>query len=147
MEFGQTEIIVTGQIYGVVPKGLLTFLGSLYKEGAKTTSGTLVYRFERQTARKNSFFLSKHCVPNLECRILSQEHDAIGIPPPPQSMASLAVTKRSANFFYDFRSSMNFGSLFQGLNSGMPKNPRKVNNTFGTTPLIEIMGRTDRNNL
>ena len=38
--------------YGVVPKGLLTFLGSLYREIAKTTSGTLVYRFERQTARK-----------------------------------------------------------------------------------------------
>ena len=37
--------------YAVVPKGL-TFLGSLYKKSAKTTSGTLVYRFERQTARK-----------------------------------------------------------------------------------------------
>ena len=37
--------------YEVVPKGLLTFLGSLYKEVTKTTSGTLVYRFERQTAR------------------------------------------------------------------------------------------------
>ena len=44
--------------YGVVPKGLLTFLGSLYKEGTKTISGTLVYRFERQTARKK-FFLPK----------------------------------------------------------------------------------------
>ena len=41
--------------YGVVPKGLLTFLGSLYKEVAKTTSGTLVYRFERQAARKKIF--------------------------------------------------------------------------------------------
>ena len=40
--------------YGVVAKGLLTFLGSLYKEGGKTTSGTLVYRFERQTARKKN---------------------------------------------------------------------------------------------
>ena len=58
--------------YGVVPKGLLTFLGSLYKEVAKTTSGTLVYRFERQTARKISSF-EKHCVLDLECRILSQE--------------------------------------------------------------------------
>ena len=38
---------------GVVPKGLLAFRGSLYKEGAKITSGTLVYRFARQTARKN----------------------------------------------------------------------------------------------
>ena len=36
--------------YGVVPKRLLTFLGSLYKEVVKTTSGTLVYRLERQTA-------------------------------------------------------------------------------------------------
>ena len=41
--------------YGVVPKGLLSFLGSLYKEVAKTTFGTLVYRFERQTARKKLF--------------------------------------------------------------------------------------------
>ena len=40
-------------IYGAVPKGLLTFLGSLFKEVAKTASGTLVYCFERQTARKN----------------------------------------------------------------------------------------------
>ena len=49
----------------MVPKGLLTFRGSLYKEVAKTTSGTLVYRFERQTARKKYF--------DLEWRILSQE--------------------------------------------------------------------------
>ena len=59
-------------LYGVVPKGLITFLGSLYKEVAKATSGTLVYRFERQTARKNSSF-EKHCVLDLECKILSQE--------------------------------------------------------------------------
>ena len=59
-------------LYGVVPKGLITFLGSLYKEVAKTTSGTLVCRFERQTARKNSSF-EKHCVLDLECMILSQE--------------------------------------------------------------------------
>ena len=44
--------------YGGVPKGLLTFLGSLYKGIMKTTSGTLVYCFERQTARKK-FFLRK----------------------------------------------------------------------------------------
>ena len=44
--------------YEIDPKGLLTFLGSLYKEVAKTTSGTLVYCFERQTARKK-FFLRK----------------------------------------------------------------------------------------
>ena len=39
----------------LVPKGLFTFLGSLYKEIAKTTPGTLAYRFERQTARKKKF--------------------------------------------------------------------------------------------
>ena len=49
------------QAYGVVPKGLLTFLGSLYKEAAKTTSGTLVYRFERQTARKDISSFEKQC--------------------------------------------------------------------------------------
>ena len=55
-------------------KGLLTFLGSLYKEVAKTTRVTLVYRFESQTARKKSISsFQKHCVLNLECRILSQE--------------------------------------------------------------------------
>ena len=56
---------------GVVPKGLFTFLGSLYKEVAKTTSGTLLCRVERQTARKKSF--EKHCVLDLKCRILSLE--------------------------------------------------------------------------
>ena len=49
-------------IYGVVPEGLLTFLDSLYKEVAKATSGTLVYRFERHTARKNISSFEKHCV-------------------------------------------------------------------------------------
>ena len=49
-------------------KGLLTFLGSLYKEVAKTTSGTLVYRFERHTARKK-FLPSKNTVLDLECRM------------------------------------------------------------------------------
>ena len=42
-------------------------------------------------------------------------------------MASLAVAKTPANVF-DFRSLVNSGSLFQGLNSELPKNPRKVNN-------------------
>ena len=59
--------------YGVVPKVLLTFLGSLYKEVAKTTSGTLVYRFERQTTRIFFSSFEKHRVLDLECRILSQE--------------------------------------------------------------------------
>ena len=49
---------------GTVPKGLLTFLGSLYKEVMKTPSGTLVYCFKRQTARKN-FFLRKTLCPQL----------------------------------------------------------------------------------
>ena len=60
------------RLYEVVPKGLLTFLDSLYKEVAKITPGTLVYRFERQTARKKSSF-QKHCVLNLECTNLFQE--------------------------------------------------------------------------
>ena len=57
----------------MVPKGFLTFLGSLYKEVAKTTPGTLVYRFERQTAREKILLPSKNSVLNLECRILSQK--------------------------------------------------------------------------
>ena len=57
----------------MVPKGLLTSFGSLYKEVAKTTFGTLVYHFERQTSRKNISSFEKHCVLDLECRILSQE--------------------------------------------------------------------------
>ena len=119
--------------YVVVPKGLLTFVGSLYKAGAKTSSGTLVCRFERQNARKKKkkASLKKHFVLNSECRILSQEHDTVG--KPQNSMASLAVTKTTANYLYDFRSSMNSGSLFQGLNSALPENPRKVNKPFGTT--------------
>ena len=47
--------------YGVVPKGLLTFLGSLYIDVATTISGTLVYHFVRQTARKQNL-LSKNTV-------------------------------------------------------------------------------------
>ena len=58
--------------YGVVRKGLLTFLGSLYKEVTKTTSGTLVYPFKRQITRK-CFVPLKNTVFHLECRILSQE--------------------------------------------------------------------------
>ena len=59
---------------GVVPKGLLTFLGSLYKEVAKTTSGTLGYRFDGQTAR-NKYISSfeKQFILDLECKILFQE--------------------------------------------------------------------------
>ena len=49
----------------MLSKGLLPFLGSVYKEVAKTTSGTLVYRFERQTARKKFFFLPKTPSPRL----------------------------------------------------------------------------------
>ena len=48
--------------YRVVPKGLLTFLGSLYKEVTKTTHGTLVYRFERQAARKKKNLPSQNTV-------------------------------------------------------------------------------------
>ena len=59
--------------YGVDPKELLTFCGSLYTEGAKTTPRTLVSRFKRQTARNFFSSFQKHCALDLECRILSQE--------------------------------------------------------------------------
>ena len=55
-------------VYGLVPKGLFTFLGSLYKEGAKTTYISL-----RETNRQKKILPSKNSVLNLECRILSQE--------------------------------------------------------------------------
>ena len=51
--------------YGLVPQGLLTFLGSLYKEVAKTTPAALVCRLERQTARKKYFFLPQTLCPQL----------------------------------------------------------------------------------
>ena len=51
--------------YGVVPKGMLTFLGSLCKEVARTTPGTSVYRFERQTARKEYVLLPKTLCPQV----------------------------------------------------------------------------------
>ena len=60
----QTSGQMPAVFYGVVSKRLLTFLCSLYKEVTKTTSGTLVYRFERQTARKK-FFLRKTQCPRL----------------------------------------------------------------------------------
>ena len=52
-------------VSGAVPKGLLTFLGSLYKEVAKTTPGTLVCRLERQTARKKKNLPSKNTVSSI----------------------------------------------------------------------------------
>ena len=42
--------------YGVVPKGLLTFLGNLYKESVKTTSG-LWYTTSRDKPPENLFSL------------------------------------------------------------------------------------------
>ena len=119
----------------MVPKGMLTFLGSIYKEGAKTTSGTLVCLFERRTARKNISFFQKHCVPNLECRILSQEHDTVGKPKKIHGITG--CRENNCKHFLDFRSSMTSGSLSQGLTSALPKYPRKVNNPFGTTPYKE----------
>ena len=59
------SLLPTACHYRVVPKGLLIFLGSLCKEVAKTTSGTLVYRFERQTAKKKKLFLRKTLWPRL----------------------------------------------------------------------------------
>ena len=45
--------------YEVVPKGLLTFLGSLYREVAKITFGTLVYIASRDKPTEKKFFLPK----------------------------------------------------------------------------------------
>ena len=86
---------------------LLTFLGSLYKEVAKTTSGTLVYRFERQTARKKILPSKNSVHVGLYLRNTTQWVTPLPKKKKKNSMASLAVTKTTANFFYDFRSSMN----------------------------------------
>ena len=63
---------VGGIGYGVVPKGLSTFLGSLYKEVAKTIFGVSLRETNHQGKKKKSSF-EKHCVLDLECRILSQK--------------------------------------------------------------------------
>ena len=55
--------------YGVVPKGLLTFLGSLCKEVAKTTP-ELWYIASRDKPPEKK---KKKKKLDLECRILSQE--------------------------------------------------------------------------
>ena len=47
-----------------------------WKEVAKTTSGTSVYRFEktnRQKKKEKKSSFEKHCVFDLECRILYQK--------------------------------------------------------------------------
>ena len=69
---GQTVMfpVRSNKLYGVVAKGLLTLFGSFYKEVAKTTPGTLVFRFERQTARKK-VLPSRNTVSSI--RMLSQE--------------------------------------------------------------------------
>ena len=51
-------ILTYSRLYGVVPKGLLTFPGSLYREGVKTTSG-LWYTTSRDKPPENLFFLPK----------------------------------------------------------------------------------------
>ena len=55
-------------------KGLLTFLGSLYKEVTKTTSGTLcIASTDKPPGKKKILPSKKNCVLDLECKILSQE--------------------------------------------------------------------------
>ena len=61
--------VAVGWMYGVVPKGFLTFLASLYKEVAKTT-WCIVSR-DKQPEKILPF--EKHCVLDFECRILSRE--------------------------------------------------------------------------
>ena len=59
--------------YGVVPKGLLTFLGSLYKEVAKLLPELWCIASRDKPQEKMFSSFEKHCVLDLECRILSQE--------------------------------------------------------------------------
>ena len=51
----------------------------------------------KKLPEKNISSFQKHCVLNLEYRILSQEHNTISNPN--KSMSSLAVTKTTTNFF------------------------------------------------
>ena len=81
---------------------------------------------------KNISSFLKHCVLNLQCRNLSQEHDTIGEPPKKHGVTG--CHKNNRKLCYDFQSSVNSRSLFWGLNLPLPKNPRKVDNLFGTTP-------------
>ena len=60
-------------LYGVVPKGLLALPGSLYKEVAKTTSGTLCVSLRETNRQNKKSSFEKHCILDLECRILSKE--------------------------------------------------------------------------
>ena len=59
-------------LYGVVPKGSLTFLGSLLQRSRENYSRNFGLSF-RETNRQKKFLPSKNSVLNLECRILSQE--------------------------------------------------------------------------
>ena len=59
--------------YGVVQNGLLTFLGSLYKEVAKLLPEFWCIASRDKPPEKNISSFKKHCVLDLECRILSQE--------------------------------------------------------------------------
>ena len=70
-----TSFLTIVTTYGVLPTGLLTFLGSLYnnnksRENYFRNFGVSLRETNRQ--KKNSSF-QKHCVRDLECKILSQE--------------------------------------------------------------------------
>ena len=47
--------------YGVIPKGLLTLLGSLYKKGVKTTPGTWYIALRDKPPEKNISSFQKLC--------------------------------------------------------------------------------------
>ena len=61
--------------YGVVPKGLLTFLGSLHKGVAKLLPKVWCIASRDKPPEKKKSSFEKHCDLDLECRcrILSKE--------------------------------------------------------------------------
>ena len=60
-------------LYGVVPKGLLIFLGIVYKESQKLLPELWCIASRDKPPEKNIASFEKHCFLDLECRILSQE--------------------------------------------------------------------------
>ena len=111
----------------MIPKGLLTFLGSFYKEGTKTTS-ELWYIASRDKLPEKIFLPSKTTMSSTynvgfylrnTTQLVNHTHTHTKT-----SMASLAVTKTTANELW---------KSLQGNKLCMPKTPWKVNNPFRTT--------------
>ena len=84
----------------------------------------------RETNPQEKIFLPcKNTVLNLEkeCRILSGNMTkSVNKQKKTKKFYGVTGCHENCKLFYDFWSSMNSGSLFHGLNSALPKNPRKV---------------------